>query len=353
VRRLVLKIHLVTALIAGAFLVLLGATGSIIAFEPELDRLLHPELSYVTPIGRVLSLAEIGDAISRAYGGEPIVAFLPSASPHVPTEVILPRGIVVANQYTGEILGVRTRGQTFLGLVRALHVRLAGGDAGRNILRWSAVAMLFSLASGFYLWWPPKRVRIRGPWGSGRFWFDLHNAIGILSFLPLLALGGTGIVIGFEDQVALLLDKQAGSGPVHVIPTFARSEPEPGAIQITPDQAIAIARAQLPGAVPYRVQMPRYGGVYIVALTFSDNRIASERNSISIDPWNGKIISTSLSAELTTRDWFMAANEAIHTGTILGAPSRIIAALVSILLPVQAVSGLIIWLRRARIGRPS
>ena len=349
-RRLVLKIHLVIALIAGAFLVLLGATGSIIAFEPELDRLLHPGLAYVTPTGRVLSLAEIGDAISRAYGGEPIVGFLPSASPNVPTEVIMPRGIVVANQYTGEILGLRTRGQTFLGLVRALHVRLASGDAGRNILRWSAVAMLFSLTSGFYLWWPLKRVRIRGSARSGRFWFDLHNSIGILSLLPLLALAGTGIVIGFEDQVALLLDKLVGPGPVNVIPAFARSEPEPGAIQITPDQAVAIASARLPGAVPYRVQMPRYGGVYIVALTFSDNRIARERNSISIDPWNGKIIATSLSAELTIRERFMAVNEAIHTGTILGAPSRIIAALVSILLPVQAVSGLIIWLRRRRIG---
>jgi len=353
VRRLVLKIHLVIGLIAGAFLVLLGATGGIIAFEPELDRLLHPGLSYVTPAGRVLSLAEIGDAISRAYGGEPIVAFLPSASPLVPTEVILPRGIVVANQYTGEILGVRTRGQTFLGFVRALHVRLASGDAGRNIVRWSAVALLCSLASGFYLWWPLKRVRIRSLLGRGGFWFDLHNSIGILSLLPLLVLAGTGIVIGFEDQAGLLLDKLAGSGPVQATPASARSEPEPGAIQITPDQAVAIASAQLPGAVPYRVQMPRYGGVYIVALTFSDNRIAGDRNSISINPWSGRIISTSLSAGLSTRDRFMAVNEAIHTGTILGAPSRVVAALVSILLPVQAVSGLIIWLLRARIGRPN
>src|SRR5580704_10675809 len=165
---------------------LLGATGSIIAFEPELDRLLHPELSYVTPTGRVLSLAEIGDAISRAYGGEPIVAFLPSASPHVPTEVILPRGIVVANPYTGEILGVRTRGQTFLGFIRALHVRLATGDAGRNVVRWSAAALLFSISSGLYLWWPLKRVRIRSSWWSRGFWFDLHNALGIFFLLPFM-----------------------------------------------------------------------------------------------------------------------------------------------------------------------
>jgi len=334
-------------------MVILGATGSIIAFEPELDRLLHPDLSYVRSTGSILSLAEIGDAVSQKYGGEPIVAFLPSASPHVPTEVIVPRGIVSVNQYTGEVLGVRTRGRTFLGFVRAIHVRLVSGDVGRNILRWSAVAMLFSLASGLHLWWPAKRVRIRGPWGGAGFWLDLHSAVGIFSLLPLLILAATGTVIGFEDQVASLLDNLAGSGSVHTSQSYTRPEVKPGAIQITPDQAVAIASAQLPGALPYRVQMPRYGGIYIVALTFSDNRIAGGHNSISIDPGNGKIISSNLSADLSKRERFRAVNEAMHSGKVFGMPSRIIVALASIFVPVQAVSGLMIWLRRARIGRPS
>jgi sulfite reductase (NADPH) flavoprotein alpha-component len=352
VRGLVLKIHLVIALITGTFMVVLGTTGSIIAFEPELDRLLHPDLSYVVPTGRSLSLVEIGDAAGRKYGGEPIVAFLPPESPHVPAEVIMPRGIVAVNQYTGEILGVRTRGQTFLGFIRALHVRLATGDAGRNVVRWSAAALLFSISSGLYLWWPLKRVRIRSSWWSRGFWFDLHNALGIFFLLPFMVLAGTGAVMGFEDEITFLLDKPAGSGSVQV-QTIARSEPAPGAIQITPDQAVAIASARLPGAVPYRVQMPKYGGSYVVALTFPDGRIAGERNSISIDPWNGKIISTALSAELTHRERFMAVNESIHTGTIFGTPSRVIVAMVSILLPIQAVSGLIMWFRRARIVRPN
>jgi sulfite reductase (NADPH) flavoprotein alpha-component len=333
-------------------MVVLGATGSVIAFEPELDRLAHPDLSHVMPTGRVLSLAQIGDAVSRKYGGEPIVAFLPSPSPHLPTEVIMPRGIASVNQYTAEVLGLRTRGPTFLGFVRALHVRLASGKAGRNVLRWSAVAMLFSLASGLYLWWPLKRVRIRGPWWHGGFWFDLHAVVGIFSLLPLLALAGTGTVIGFEDQAAFLLDRLAGSGSVHSSRTPLPSQPEPDAIEITPDQAVAIASARLPGAMPYRVQMPRYGGIYFVFLTFSDNRIVAGRNSISIDPWNGKIISANLSTDLSKREWLVAANEAIHRGSIFGMPSRIMVALASMLVPVQAVSGLVMWLRRAKIGRP-
>jgi uncharacterized iron-regulated membrane protein len=234
--------------------------------------------------------------------------------------------------------------------MRALHIRLATGDIGRNILRWSTVLMLISQASGLYLWWPRTRIRIRGPWWSRLFWSDLHNSSGIFSLLPLLLLTATGIVIGFEDEVSSLLDKMYGTNPVHSSQTPPRSEPSQASPELTPDQAIAIARAQLPGALPYRLQMPRYGGLYVVSLA-SDNRIAAERNSISIDPRNGRIVAMNLSASLTPSERFMATNEAIHTGNILGMPTRIIAALASILLPLQVVSGLLIWIRRTNILR--
>jgi uncharacterized iron-regulated membrane protein len=63
VRRLILKLHLWLAMIAGAFLLVLGITGGILAFEPELDRLLHPHLSRVKPAGTTLSLVQIGEAV--------------------------------------------------------------------------------------------------------------------------------------------------------------------------------------------------------------------------------------------------------------------------------------------------
>jgi uncharacterized iron-regulated membrane protein len=338
-------------MIAGAFLVVLAVTGSIIAFEPELDRLLHPHLSHVKQGARILSLVEIGEAVSKKYGEEPVVAYLPASSPDFPAQVILSRGVVSVNQYTGEVLGIRARGQTVLGFTRALHVRLATGDIGRNILSWSSVTLLISLASGLYLWWPRKRVRIRGPWWSRLFWFDLHNSVGILSLLPLLVLAATGIVVGFEDEVSSLLDEVYGRNSLHSSKTETRSDSGRIGTEITPDQAVAIATAQLPGAVAYRVQMPRYGGLYVVALTYSDNRIASERNSISIDPWEGSIVAMNLSTSLTPRERLMAANEAVHTGSIFGMPTRILAALASFVLSLQVVSGLLIWIRRTILVR--
>jgi uncharacterized iron-regulated membrane protein len=352
VHKLILNFHLFIALIAGAFMVILGVTGSIMEFERELDRSFHPQLSYVTPGRRVLSLSEIGDAVSLKLGGEPVVAYLPSLSPNVSSQVVLPRGIAYVNQYTGEVLGVRERGQTFLGYARALHIRLATGDVGRNIVRWSGVAMLWSLASGLYLWWPIKQVRIRGEWRSRRFWFGLHNAVGIFSVLPLAMLAATGTVLGFEDQVAPLVYKLTRSAPAQTV-RASLAEPLPGATPITPDAAVTIARAQMPGAVPYRVQMPKYGGVYQVALLYPRDRVTGERNLVVLDPYSGGVVSLSRASELSRGDRVLAMNEAFHTGDVFGMPSRIVVCLASTLLLVQASSGFLIWLGRSRIMQRS
>ena len=351
--RPILTLHLSIAVTAGLFMVVLGITGSIMAFEPELDRLLHAHLSYIKPSGNVLTLGEIGEAVSRQFPGEPVVAYLPSESPDVSSEVILSRGIVCVNQYTGEILGLRSRGQTFFGLARELHVRLAFGNVGRRIVRWSGVAMLVSLASGLYLWWPSKQVRIRGNWRGAGFWFGLHSAVGIFSLIPFLVLATTGTVIGFEDQAATVIGALIGSAQDGGARNVPRQQPTLGAAMITPDQAVAIALAEMPGTMPYRVQMPAYGGAYRVSLDDTRDRIAGEHNMIAIDQYNGKVIFSSHSNDLSPAERILATNESIHTGQVLGMPSKILACLASFILPVQVISGLLLWLRRRRRPHPA
>jgi uncharacterized iron-regulated membrane protein len=348
VGRLILNVHLLIALFAGAFMVILGVTGSILEFEPELDRFLHSQLSYVTPGERVLSLGDIGDVVSRRFNGEPVVAYLLSISPDLSLQVVLPSGIVYVNQYTGEVLGLRPRGQTFLGYVRALHVRLANGTFGRNIWKCSGVAMLLSVASGLYLWRPMKQIRIRGKWGDRQLWFDLHNAIGIFLLLPLAMLAATGTVLGFEDHLAPLIYKLTRSSPIHTTRSAVR-EPALGATLITPDEAVAIARVQVPGAVPYRVQMPKYGGLYVVALRYRRDRTTAGANLVGLDPYFGTVVSFSRSSDLSSGDRILATIEAIHTGNLLGMPSRIVAWLASTMVLVQALTGLLMWLYRSRI----
>lgn len=347
-RRLIVKIHLMIALIAGVFIVVLALTGSVIAFEPELDRLLHSDISYVKMGGRSLSLSEIGAAVSRKYPGEPIVAYLPSRSSDFATEVILSRGIVAVNQYSGEILGVRRRGQTFLGFMRALHVRLATGVLGLGIVKWSSVALLFAMLSGLYLWWPRKVMRIRGRRWTTLFWWDLHNVIGVFSLLPLLALTVTGVVIGFENQVGHLLDRLGGTARIDSVQVNVARQPAAGGDEITPDRAVMIVSAKFPGVAVHRVQMPEFGGLYRLSFAKVDRYITAREDSVSIDPHSGEIVAENFSRNSSLRDRFMIVNGAIHTGSILGTTTKIVAAAASLTIPVQAASGLLLWLRRRR-----
>ena len=332
---------------AGAFVVILAGTGSIIEFEPELDRAFHARLSYVRAEEDPLSLEEIGDAVSRRFGGEPVVAYFLSPKPDLSWQVALPSGIAYVNQYTGEVLGERARRETFLGFVRDLHMRLGGGEFGSGVLKWSTVAMLVSLVSGLYLWWPNKQIRVRLMRGNRRRWSDLHNAVGIVSLLPLTLLAATGAMLGFERQLAPVVYRVTASRPIRV-----RRSPvsvhQAGSATITPDQAVAIARGLVPNAVPYRVQMPKYGGVYQVALSDPHGGVADDRNIVAVDPY-GNVVSVMKSAGLSRGDRVLMVNEAIHNGSIFGTSTRVGAFLATIAAIMQVLSGLAMWMHRRRI----
>ncbi|HSK43145.1 MAG TPA: PepSY-associated TM helix domain-containing protein, partial [Candidatus Binatia bacterium] len=242
-KKLIFNLHLYMALAAGAFVLLLGLTGRIMAFEPELDHLLHRKLSYVTPAAHALSLVQIKEIVARAYPGDRIQNYELSTAPEISYQVSLEKtGDVYLNQYTGEILGVRSK-EEFLDYVHQLHIRLlwrGKNDPGKTIITWSGVAALFLACSGLYLWWPLKRTWVaRGTTGR-RVWFDLHSVTGIFSFLFLLLLTLTGVMLGFERSTNQLLYRITGTQP-SPMPRSVPAPPE-GATPLSPDQAIEIAR---------------------------------------------------------------------------------------------------------------
>lgn len=252
VRKLVFRLHLIVALVAGAFIAMLGITGSIIAFEPGIDHLLHHRIAYVKPQGAPLTLVQIGQAVRQSSPNRRVSGYLLPNVPNMSYRAMVGRQLVYVNQYSGQVLGTVTGGMDFLAFVHQLHLRLALLDRGRRFgettVRWSAVAALFLLLTGAYLWWPTKRVGVAGAFGSLRLWFDLHNSFGILSLVFWLILVLTGLIMAFEAQTTPLLYRITDSQP----PSWPRMQtiPMPGKTPITPDQALAIARRAVPGAEP-------------------------------------------------------------------------------------------------------
>ncbi|PYX97657.1 MAG: hypothetical protein DMG63_13935, partial [Acidobacteria bacterium] len=66
-RKLLLNLHLWAGLIAALFLLLLGSSGALVAFEDEIDRALNAKLAYVKPQGQPLTLDAISTKLLTAY----------------------------------------------------------------------------------------------------------------------------------------------------------------------------------------------------------------------------------------------------------------------------------------------
>jgi len=347
-RKLLFNLHLILALAAGVFILILGVTGSIMAFEPELDHLMHWTLWHVEPGARALSLAEIAAVVSKAFPGEPIAGYTVSTSPDLSYQVALKRGAVYVNQYTGDILGVRSPGPDLLSRVHQLHLRLGWqqrSDAGKTIMSWAGVIILFLLISGLYLWWPLKRVSVqRG--STGRLvWFDTHNTTGIFSLVFLFVLSSTGIVIGFDDTLVALLYKVTHSKPAEAPkPPAAPQDGKP----ISPDRAMEIARAAIPGAIPFMINVPGRNGTYFVRSRYPEDLTPGGRSRVIVDQYTGPVLFSESSRTAPAGTRLVILNRAIHTGDIYGLATKALFCAASLTLVVQLITGVVMWGMRLR-----
>jgi uncharacterized iron-regulated membrane protein len=345
---LLFNVHLYLALIAGVFVIILGLTGAIMAFEPELDHVLHAKLSYVTPRTHRLSLADLGAAVQRAFPGEHIGGYLLSSSPDIAAGVSIKRGEVAIDPYTGAVLGVREGGQDFLGWVHQLHLRLTirnKADTGKTIIKWAGVAMMILLLSGIYLWWPVKRISIAAGATGRRFWFDVHNAVGIFSLVFLLVLTFTGVMIGFEESTVPMFYRMTGSEATKAPQT---PPPPPGARPITPDQAMEIAAAAIPGAFPFQIGIPGPKGAYQIRSRFPEDLTPGGRSRVIVDQYTGNVLYAEGSRTAPAGTRMVIVNRAIHTGDIFGIPSKILMSLACLMAVMQVFSGGIMWWKRTR-----
>ena len=350
-RKLLLTLHLWAGLIAALFLIILGVTGSLMVFEDEIDHALNPKLTWVHPSGNRLSLTAMKAAMEKAYPGYTVFGFNIPPREDVAWGASLNKatrgsGLGVAfNQYTGEILGTNADRNEFVGRLHQFHLRLLMGDTGRTIVGWAGPFLLFLSITGLVLWWPRKIVGVNWNSSGTKINFDLHQALGIWSSVFLLLFALTAIVIRWEEEASKFVNAVTNSPE---LPPFPRPQrPQPGMTPLNPDQLLAIAERAAPGARATFIQLA--GNPVRIPMRYPEDRTPAGRTNIFIDPYTGRIVYhlDARSGPIGFR-YVKLWNREIHTGDIFGWPSRIFAAFVSLLLPVMAVTGPLIWWNKHR-----
>jgi len=248
---------------------------------------------------------------------------------------------------TGRVLDAPATGG-LIAWAHDFHESLALRDYnGREIVGCVGIAMLVSSLSGIYLWWPRGRFRRkdfgfrRGPVVSR----NLHLTLGLYSSLVLAMLSFTGIFLSFPDAGRAAVGALAPVSPS----TRGMQAPESQGRPLTPDDAAAIARAQLPDAAVTGVGIPAGPrGVYRIALREPGDDGERGGAVIFIDPRAATVLRRIDRTTQTSGDAFLAYQRPLHEGDALGLAGRIVICGVGLLPALFVVTGTMMWLRSRR-----
>nr|WP_286144045.1 PepSY-associated TM helix domain-containing protein [Mycobacterium sp. D16R24] len=280
VRRALVLGHRWVGLACGLLVVVVSTSGALLVYQPELIRVLHPEMFHTTvadkPVGFTQAMAVVQSRypdIQPAKASLKDGVYLLSASTDSHDTFFVDAG-------TGLVNGRMDLGTGVLGFLVNLHdcsftcedysgylpflaqpcplaqtSAFAGLSWGAALLAVAAVVLLLLVIPAPFIWWKAIRklrnaLRVR--WRAGRFArdFDLHAIIGIIATVPLLVWGLTGLQ--FEIPGLTTLWYSVTGGQVAEKTFTARS----GDQNVTVADAVAAARNQFPGSEVTWIGMP-------------------------------------------------------------------------------------------------
>ena len=179
------------------------------------------------------------------------------------------------NPYTGAVLGEgASRVRAFFEANESLHRWLAmkgeARDRGKAITGAANLVFLFIVFSGLVIWIPRRRTRTafrnamffrRGLRGRARD-FNWHHVLGIWSFLPLVAIVFSGVVISYP-WASRLVYRAFGSTPPETATAGerarARGKLDPAAL----DRLWTAARAEAARVAPRWQSISRASAAFV------------------------------------------------------------------------------------------
>lgn len=352
-RKFFLTVHLVLGISAAIFVILLGLTGAVMAFENDYDHWFSPKLWYVKPSGAPMSQQALLDIANQAVAPLKIGAFATQDGRADLAEDFSARNgngelEVFVNPYTGAILGTRSETPRYFNWINTIHqlhlrlvkVRIGKTDVGKIIVEIAGIEVLLLIPTGFILWWRRKRgaVNWKAPW---RLWnWDLHNVIGIYAGIFLLLAAVTGFFISFEQPMYWMTSSKPPERP-RMIRSTPPAAPQPA---LNLDDVLKTASDAIPGARPSQVLLPANAtGSYVVFMRVPGETSPAVHSNVLIDQYTGKVLRADDFRKGSQGYRAIRFNRSLHNGDVLGTPTHIVMAASSALMAVLAVTGPLIW----------
>jgi uncharacterized iron-regulated membrane protein len=385
-RRLFLRLHRYAGLAIAFFLVVVGLTGSVLAFYEELERWLNPQLFTVpvraTPPLDPLVLREQAEAlVPQAHvdsvplerkPGEAFIGWLtPKTDPAAGQPFALRHDQLFLDPYTGEPLGSRRWGEVsltkenLLPFLYVMHYRLAlPGEIGVWLFGFVALIWTLDCFVGFYLtlpcgrpfwnkWKPAWRVKIGA--GAYRINYDLHRAAGLWVWTMLLVLAWSGVAFNLSNQVYTPVMKLFFEMQDHDLPKLAQPLDAPGLswseAHAAAKRLIAEQSAQHGVTIERETWLwyDREQGVYYYAVRSSRDVGRDGRTQIAFDANTGVLKDLSLPSGQYAGDTVTHWLTSLHMARVFGQPMQVLVCAMGLVVATLSLTGIIVWLRKRRV----
>jgi uncharacterized iron-regulated membrane protein len=372
-RKFWLKVHLYLGLFAGAVFVLMGLTGSLLAFGSTLDAWLNTKLMTVPvsnetrfqPLDDIIAaglkaLPPDGKAIDLEFPRHQGLAFQLWFEQPSPEATYLERHQVFINPYSGVVTGQRLLidferpwRNPLMDFILRLHYSLALGSTGMNVVGFIGLALLFSGLTGLILWWPnPGKLRkaltIKRNASSARLNYDLHKTCGSYTAIILLFLIMSGVYLIFPDYGRALVSVFSPVSPPW--PRYQSVIPVGDKIPISLAEVKAITDARFPDGDYRWIVFPKNeSGVYLVGKRETNEvNLKIPYRSLWIDQYSGKILHVRENRTATAGDTFEQWLYPLHSGEAFGLTGQSIILITGLVPLMLYVTGVIRWLQKNR-----
>lgn len=382
------RLHRWCGLTIAVFLFCNGITGSVIAFEHELDEWMNPELFHTghtrEPLPLDTLIARIEAQASRLRVVQMPLDTLPGQARELHVEArTLPDGTKATVDFnrlfvdpaSGRVLGTRQwgawhwdRAHLMPWLNRVHRTLTLPGRTGHQLMGTIAIAWLCLSLSGLLLTFPARwnhfwsrwkpAWQVKGGTRGFRLMNDLHRAVGLWVLPVALCSAFTGVYLNLGNEVFKPIASLFGPISLHPASTpRPLNSNRPAASLLSPEQAMAVAHGLLPDGTrnyePWYIGHLASRGTYRVAFKEPGLREQAFRvryEQVFIDDQTGRLLGRFGYLSGTAMDRFLAWMYPIHSGKSWGLAGRLLICLGGLCVALLCATGLLRWMKRCSAG---
>ncbi|QJD77248.1 PepSY-associated TM helix domain-containing protein [Spirosoma rhododendri] len=366
-KHLAIKLHLWLGLASGLVVFIVALTGSMLAFRDELEPLTNARFFTVSsPTNGPRRPLDLLVATATAqFPGKPVSKVIVEDQPDRTVIVELKQSkkakdvlAVALDPYTGRVVATRVEESAFFPTVLRLHRYLCLGETGKVITGISCSLFLVIMLTGLVLWWPNRKnraQRFRIKWNASfkRLNWDLHAVVGfyVLPFIFLIA--STGLIWSYKwvnNLLFLALDGKPQTK--REAPANASAPGEAATGRLT--QVLAQTDKQLPHPGRITLTFPETDSLSLTVAKVDETAAVSNIvDFLYFDLRTGLPTGQRLYDEETRGFKARRLIFPVHTGSMFGWPTKLIALLVALLTATLPLSGAYMWWqKRNRKSRP-